>query len=110
MPEGDVTVSATWRALERTILPSELTEIGAEAFAGSAVERVEVGENVTAIGFRAFADCTALREIVIPASVTAINRHALEGCADVTVYGAAGSEAERFAVAAGWTFVDPDAA
>ena len=34
---------------------------------------------------------------------------ALEGCENVTVYGEAGSEAERFAAAAGFDFVDSNA-
>ena len=34
---------------------------------------------------------------------------ALEGCENVTVYGSAGSEAERFATAAGFEFADSNA-
>jgi hypothetical protein len=57
---------------------------------------------------RAFADCPKLREIIIPASVLTVDDTALEGCADVTVYGVTGSEAQRFAEANGFRFVDPD--
>lgn len=90
-------------------LPVSLTAIGEEAFAGIPAERVDVTESVVSIGSRAFADCARLKEITIPATVLSIDDHALEGCANVTVYGAKGSEAERFATAAGFTFVDPNA-
>ena len=90
-------------------LPQSLTIIGEEAFAGIAAERVDVTENVVSIERRAFADCMGLREITIPATVFSIDDHALDGCGDVTVYGAQGSEAERFAHATGFAFVDPDA-
>ena len=91
------------------VLPQSLTIIGEEAFADIAAEGVDVTENVVSIESRAFADCVDLREITIPATVLSIDDHALDGCGDVTVYGAQGSEAERFAHAAGFAFVDPDA-
>ena len=89
-------------------LPAVLTLIEEEAFAGIAAEKVMVAENVVAIEGRAFADCPKLREIIIPASVLTVDDTALEGCADVTVYGVTGSEAQRFAEANGFRFVDPD--
>ena len=58
---------------------------------------MEITENVISIGPRAFADCKNLTELVIPATVQRIDDTALEGSAGVTVYGEAGSEAERFA-------------
>lgn len=91
------------------VLPEFLTVIEESAFEGIAAERVEISANVVAIEGRAFADCKTLREIHIPATVLKVDDHALDGCKDVTVYGAKGTEAERFAKAAGFTFVDPDA-
>ena len=88
-------------------LPAGLTRIADEAFANIAAGSVEVSENVTAIGARAFADCKNLREIFIPASVQTIDDTALEGCGKVTVYGTRNTEAERFAQAMGFNFVDP---
>ena len=87
-------------------LPQMLTAIGEEAFAGIAAETVEVSENVVSIGPRAFADCKNLREIIIPATVTAIDDSALSGCENVTVYGVKGSEAERFATENGFAFAE----
>ena len=104
MPEGDVTVTAAFRALPTLTLPAGLTEIGEEAFAGIAAEYVQVTENVVSIGSRAFADCGNLRETAIPAGVQTIADDALSGCTDVTVYGKTGSEAQRFAEANGFAF------
>ena len=78
-------------------LPAALVAIEEEAFAGIDAARVEITENVISIGPRAFADCKNLTELVIPATVQRIDDTALEGSAGVTVYGEAGSEAERFA-------------
>lgn len=89
-------------------LPAFLTQIGEEAFAGTAAVIVEVPENVTAIEARAFADCENLRQIIIPKNVRRVDDTALENCENVTVYGTAGSAAQRFARANGFTFVDPD--
>jgi hypothetical protein len=89
-------------------LPAALTTIDEEAFAGIDAERVEVTENVVSIASRAFADCGNLREIKIPSTVLFVDDHALDGYTNVTVYGTKGTEAERFANAAGFTFVDPD--
>ena len=46
-----------------------------------------------------------LREFHIPASVKEIEKDALEGCKDVTVYGST-DVAEAFAEAAGFEYVD----
>ena len=88
-------------------LPRMLTQIGEEAFAGVPAKRIEVSENVISIGKRAFADCTNLRELVIPSCVVSIDEHALDGCENVLVYGASGSAADLFVQAA--TAADPDA-
>jgi len=108
MPKGNVTVSATFRELTVFTVPAALTEIGEEAFAGIAAECVQISDNVVNIGSRAFADCASLQQIAIPASVQTIADDALAG-ANVTVYGQAGTEAERFAEANGFGFVDTNA-
>ena len=89
-------------------LPAFLTRIGEEAFAGTGAVIVEVPENVNAIEARAFADCENLRLIIIPKNVRHVDDTALENCENVTVYGATGSAAQRFARMNGFTFVDPD--
>ena len=90
-------------------LPQSLTLIEESAFEGIAAEIVEVSAQVVAIEARAFADCKALPEIHIPSTVLKVDDHALDGCENVTVYGEKGTEAERFAKAAGFEFVDPNA-
>ena len=94
-----------FRAGEGFALPASFISIEEEAFAGIAAARVEITENVLAIGARAFADCKNLRELVIPATVDSIDDSALAGSENVTVYGAEGSEAQRFAEANGIPFV-----
>ena len=113
---ADTIVTALWEDASGAddnqgvfILPQSLTVIEANAFEGITATRVEMSENVVSIGSCAFANCPNLREIHIPAGVTSVDDHALDGCGDVTVYGVTGTEAERFANAAGFSFVDPNA-
>ena len=87
-------------------MPGLLVKIDESAFEGIAATNVEVTENVTAIGKRAFADCDNLREITIPATVTEIDDQAFEGCHDVKVYGYPRTEAFRIAQLYDFTFVN----
>ena len=77
-------------------LPSGLTEIEAEAFAGIAAEKVIVPNGVTRIGDRAFADCPNLKEMELPEGVT-FEGAPLEGSGPVFVYGTPGSWLEAYA-------------
>ena len=86
-------------------LPAALVAIEEEAFEGIDAARVEITENVVSIGPRAFADCKNLTELVIPATVQIIDDTALEGSENVTIYGEADSEAQRFADANNLPFV-----
>ena len=86
-------------------LPAALVAIEEEAFAGIDAARVEITENVVSIGPRAFADCKNLTELVIPATVQRIADDALDGSTNVTIYGEADSEAQRFADANNLPFV-----
>ena len=91
------------------VLPEALTEIGEEAFAGSPAESVWLPDQVTQIGARAFAGCESLRAIRIPAAVVTIAPDAFAGCPSaLTIYGKAGSEAQRFAERLGWSFTPED--
>ena len=87
------------------VLPSGLVAIWDSAFEGVGAERIEVSDNVGAIGPRAFADCLNLTAILIPASVESIDDTAFQGSENVTIYGAANSEAKLFADASGIPFV-----
>ena len=68
--------------LESLYLPDSLTAIEAEAFAGTDSQAVFVPEGCVSIGERAFADCSQLYYIHIPAGVTDIADNAFEGCPD----------------------------
>ncbi len=67
-------------------LPSGLTAIDDQAFAGSSwmSGRCAIPEGVTRIGSEAFIDCTGLSELTIPASVTAIESRAFKNCSGLT--------------------------
>lgn len=90
-------------------LPAGLVAIGDSAFEGIPAERVEITENVTSIGARAFADCEKLTALVIPATVEHIDDTALAGSENVTIYGETDSEAQRFAEANSIPFVPANA-
>jgi len=85
--------------------PSNLQRIESEAFAGCAITSVRLSDQVVSIGPRAFADCTKLTDIVIPASVTQIDDSAFAGVTGLTIRGEAGSAAAKFAAAHGFAFV-----
>lgn len=88
------------------ILPEALVCIEDEAFRGVPAAMVFLPEGVVSIGSKAFAECAALEQIYIPASVTDINADAFDGCkAGLIIYGAEGSEAQRFAGEKGFYFV-----
>lgn len=86
------------------ILPSALTVIDAEAFAGGAFKYVMLPEGVTAIGQHAFTDCPNLMYIYIPASIESIDAHAFDGADRLTIIGVPGSEAETYARLHGFAF------
>lgn len=60
------------------------TTIGAEAFADSSVQTVDLFDSVTTIGAGAFRNCTSLTELVLPESVTSIGADAFTGCTALT--------------------------
>ena len=65
-------------------LPTDLTTIEAEAFAGAAFEAVIVQEGCQSIGAGAFDHCPHLIYVRVPAG-TAIHDTAFAGCDDVTI-------------------------
>ena len=86
------------------ILPASLTAIEAEAFAGTPLQVVRLPQGLKSIGSRAFAD-SSLWQILIPASVTSIADDAFAGVEGLIIFGQAGSAAQRFAEAHGYSFV-----
>lgn len=102
-PTGNVTLYAIWLVPD-FVLPASLTEIGEEAFSGCAFTYVKLSERTRSIGQFAFADCPNLRYIYIPAATTSIDRYAFAEVTGLTIFGKAGSYAEAFADARGFTF------
>ena len=86
-------------------LPEGTTVIEAEAFEGSNFQVVKLPSTLTSIEARAFADCPNLRQIEIPAGAQ-IDDTAFEGVEGLTIFGWAGSPAETYAAAHGYTFVN----
>lgn len=85
-------------------LPSGLQTIDEEAFAGTTFfARLVVGENVTAINARAFADCTTLSAATIMNPNTTIAASAFDGCAEgFTIHCKKDSAVWKQAVGYGW--------
>lgn len=95
------------------IIGSGVTRIGDAAFEGARVKNVTILHGVKAIGAHVFRNCENLKSITIPSSVTDIGTMAfsmIDGSLDcgiipgLTIYGAAGSFAERYAAANGILF------
>lgn len=88
----------TWIVLVHNALrlPAFLNEIGEEAFCRINASAVIVGDNVTAIGPRAFAECRQPLTIWIPDSVTDIADNAFEN-SSVTISASPDSPAWQYA-------------
>ncbi len=86
-------------------LPEGTTVIEEEAFEGNNFQVVKLPSTVISIEARAFADCSNLRQIEIPAGAQ-IDDTAFEGVEGLTIFGWAGSPAETHAAAHSYTFVN----
>lgn len=111
-------------------IPASVSVLSASSFADStALEKVKFapGSKLTQIGEWCFRNCTKLTDIVIPESVTNIDRYAFDGCsglknivifnpecviadseytipAETKIYGITGSTAEKYAASVSGTF------
>ncbi|MGN0997127.1 MAG: leucine-rich repeat protein [Candidatus Ventricola sp.] len=79
----------------RLTLPSALKTVKREAFLGAPAEEIILPDGCETIESHAFADCTRLRSVTIPATVTSIAPDAFEGCTGITVITPAGSTAAQ---------------
>jgi hypothetical protein len=86
-------------------LPEGTTVIEEEAFEGNSFQVVKLPSTLISIEARAFADCSKLRQIEIPAGAQ-IADTAFEGVVGLTIFGWAGSPAEVFSTAHNYTFVN----
>lgn len=86
------------------VLPSSLTEIGEEAFAGSAFRYAALSEQTESIGSKAFAECPNLAYVRIPNGETVIEADAFDEGSGLTIIGVKGSGVETYARAHNFTF------
>ena len=49
-------------------------------FSGTPLTSIEIGNNISTIGYEAFGGCSSLTSITIPDSVTSIGKYAFDGC------------------------------
>ena len=122
IPEGVTEICpsafASCVALKEIKLPSTLQKLGSSAFWGcTSLESVTIPEGITALEDQMFWGCTALKDVTLPASLTSIDslcfvsdsryNNGMVGIplTGITIHGAEGSAAQRYAQAAGYTFV-----
>lgn len=93
--------------LQIVVMGKETKYIGEGAFQGcSSLKEVSLNDGLETISSLAFAMCDNLKSITIPSSVTTIESGAFMGIEkELTIYGTAGSAAEKFAKEAGIEFV-----
>ena len=88
-------------------IPFGVTNIGEMAFDNCrGLTSIKIPSGVTSIGTATFYDCSNLKSIEIPSGVTSIGEMAFEASGLKTIYGYAGSYAETYAIANGYTFED----
>ena len=83
--EASIIIEVSSDSQDITILPSDLTIIEAEAFAGTSCKAVILPEGCVSIGNRAFADCAELYYIRVPVEELEIEDDAFEGCQSVYI-------------------------
>jgi len=86
-------------------LPSFLSTIEEEAFAGVSAEKIIIPASVDEIESKAFANCPNLEMIYFEGSPYSIANDILYGCENVTISVSQGSSAEKWATRRGYTVV-----
>lgn len=79
-------------------VPENTTLIDAEAFADTSIVEVILPKGLLTIGESTFANCAALRIVIVPDTVTSIAANAFDGCENVTLLCVSGSAGEAFAI------------
>ena len=66
-------------------IPTDITEIGNEAFDGCAqLTKVIISERVITLGERVFSGCSSLKEVVLPKNLTQLNIGMFQNCTALT--------------------------
>ena len=87
------------------MLPASTKEIGEEAFAGVAAQRIDLPVGIESIGSRAFADSDSLCFVVIPEANVQISSDAFENSNYVRIVAPVNGTVEEYANSAGITFL-----
>jgi hypothetical protein len=97
------------------IVPDNVIAIGGFAFDDAIyLNKVHISSNVEEIGMGAFYGCTNLTDVFIPKSVKTIFssnvglNEVFHGCEGLTIHGALGSHAEKYALSKNISFVSVD--
>ena len=93
----DHTLFADWERLNLYTLPSSITCVEDEAFAGCAAEYVLVPENILRIENHAFASCEYLKVVEFQTASVEIADDAFQYCVDLTIIAPSGGSVEAFA-------------
>lgn len=115
---GDYAFMNCW-GLTTITIPDSVTSMGEDAFAYcTGLTSINISDGVTSIGNSAFYGCASLMSVTIPVSVTKIEGEAFGFYHDedynklkvdgFTIYGYPGTEAERYAIENGFTFIALD--
>ena len=100
---------------EKVILPSTVKIIGGGGFRGSKIKKIELNDGLIRIDYEAFLNCEELKSVYIPKSVNVIENYAFgyvfgdngfEKSDGFTIYGEAGSAAQKYAEDNGFAFIE----
>ncbi len=102
---GEMAFSGCTR-LSEIVIPACVHRVGTLAFAKcSSLQRVRIEPGVAVLGPSCFSKCIRLRRVDIPNSVTSFGGGVFFGCGgQLTLFGAQGSSAERYAALNGLSF------
>ena len=93
--------------IKNIVVENGVTAIGDRAFMETAAVSVSLPDTVTSIGTKAFAYCTGLTELNIPAKVSTIGDVILADCSeDLVLYVTVGTAGHAYAVSGGFTYID----
>ena len=107
---GTATLTAYTGTETDVIIPAEIdgyavTALGDSLFKDSDVTGVTLPASVTSIGWFAFYGCSSLQKVTLGDAVSAIGYAAFDGCPKtLTICGASGSYAEKYAASYGLQF------
>lgn len=69
-----------------TIIPSSVSIIGSNAFAGTSISSIEIPEGIVGIGFRSFYGCSNMKHIRLPKSLQCIDDSAFGHSGIVSIH------------------------